>query len=82
MTAQRILYAVTSTISTNADVGADPNKLVKVTDLVRATTLPQGTENHNGNAPLGTFVTLRSAPAGEILRGVAFAPHAEDDNDQ
>jgi hypothetical protein len=76
------IYAVTSTISTNADVGADPNKLMKVTDLVRATTLPTSNENHNGNAPLGTFVTLRSAQAGEILRGVAFAPHGEGDNDQ
>ena len=75
------IYAVTSTVSANVDSGADPNKLVKVTDLVRATTLPTSTENHNGDAPLGTFVTLRSAQAGEVLRGVAFAPHSENDND-
>ncbi|HZU32881.1 MAG TPA: hypothetical protein VFB79_17325 [Candidatus Angelobacter sp.] len=76
------IFAVTSTLSANDDVGADPNKLVKVTDLVRATTLPQGNEKHNGNAPLGTFVTLRAAQAGEVLRGVAFAPHDDSDNDQ
>jgi hypothetical protein len=74
------IFAVTSTVSANADIGADPNKLVKVTDLLRATTLPTSTENHNGNAPLGTFVTLRTAQSGEVLRGVAFAPHAEDDD--
>jgi hypothetical protein len=74
------IFAITSTVSNNADIGADPNKLVKVTDLLRSTTLPTSTENHNGNAPLGTFVTLRAAQSGEVLRGVAFAPHAEDDD--
>ncbi len=72
------IYAVTSTISANGDQGADPNKLVKVTDLLRATTLPQGDKRHNGDAPLGAFVTIRSAQAGEVLRGVAFAPHDRD----
>ena len=36
------IFAVTSTISASGDQGADPNKLVKVTDRLRATTLPQG----------------------------------------
>ena len=36
------IYAVTSTISANGDQGADPNKLVKVTDVLNATTLPTG----------------------------------------
>ena len=31
------IYAITSTISQNGDNGADPNKLVKVTDLISAT---------------------------------------------
>ena len=31
------IYAVTSTLSQNGDNGADPNKLVKVTDLLSAT---------------------------------------------
>jgi hypothetical protein len=74
------LYAVTSTISANGDPGADPNKVVKVTDLLRATTLPQSNEKHNGDAPLGTFVTIRAAQAGEVLRGVAFAPSDEGDD--
>jgi hypothetical protein len=60
------IYAVTSTVSASGDQGADPNKLVKVTDLLSATTLPTG--------GLGHFTTVRSAAAGEVLRGVAFAP--------
>jgi hypothetical protein len=77
------IFAVTSTVSTNGDQGADPNKVVKVTDLLRATTLPQSTDKHNGDAPLGTFVTIRSAQAGEVLRGVAFAPSDDGgDNDR
>jgi hypothetical protein len=65
------IYAVTSTISANGDQGADPNKLVKVTDLLKATTLPKGNF-------FGRFATLRSAQAGEVLRGVAFAPQDHD----
>ena len=76
------LYAVTSTISANGDQGADPNKLVKVTDLLRAKTLPQGNKKHDDDdAPLGRFVTIRSAQAGEVLRGVAFAPRDRDEDD-
>jgi hypothetical protein len=75
------IYAVTSTISASGDQGADPNKLVKVTDLLRATTLPQSNEKHDGDAPLGRFVTIRSAQAGEVLRGVAFAPRDRDEDD-
>ena len=60
------IWAITSTISANGDQGADPNKLVKVTDLLSATTGP--------SAGLGTFSTIRAAKAGEVFRGVAFAP--------
>jgi len=63
------LYAITSTISANGDQGADPNKLVAVKDLLSATSLPGG----NGGG-LGTFTTLRAAQAGEVLRGISFAP--------
>jgi hypothetical protein len=66
------IFAVTSTISASGDQGADPNKLVKVTDRLRATTLPQANSDDDGG--LGRFVTIRSAQAGEVLRGVAFAP--------
>lgn len=61
------IYAITSTVSSNGDTGADPNKLVKVTDSLLATTPPAGPN-------LGIFTTLRSAQAGEVFRGVAFAP--------
>jgi hypothetical protein len=62
------IYAVTSTVSTNGDPGADPNKLMKVTDILNAKSLP------TGHGFIGRFVTLRSARAREVFRGVAFAP--------
>ena len=58
------IYAITSTVSGNGDQGADPNKLVEVTDDLAATTLP-GTE---------TFTTLRAAGRLEVLRGVSYTP--------
>jgi hypothetical protein len=61
------IYAITSTISLNGDNGADPNKLVKVTDRVSATTLAT-------SGGLDWFETVRSAQAGEAFRGVALAP--------
>jgi hypothetical protein len=70
------IWAVTSTVSGNGDNGADPNKLVKVTDLISATTLPSAT------GWLGRFETIRSARAGEVFRGVAFAPKSDDDDDR
>jgi hypothetical protein len=65
------IWAITSTISANGDTGADPNKLVKVTDVISQTTLPTG-------GRLGTFRTVRSARAGEVFRGIAFAPKSDD----
>lgn len=64
------IYAITSTISQNGDNGADPNKLVKVSDLVSAT--QPATKGH-----LDRFVTIRSARAGEAFRGVALAPEED-----
>ncbi len=64
------IYAITSTISQNGDNGADPNKLVKVTDRISAT-------QPATNGRLDRFVTIRSARAGQAFRGVALAP--EDD---
>ena len=61
------IYAITSTISQNGDNGADPNQLVKVTDAISAT-------QPATNRYLDTFVTIRSARAGEAFRGVALAP--------
>src|SRR5262249_17895455 len=34
------IYAITSTISGSGDQGADPNRLVAITDIVSATSLP------------------------------------------
>jgi hypothetical protein len=73
------IYAITSTISANGDTGADPNKLVKVTDILKSTTLPTSDSNHDRDDAVGKFVTLRSAKAGEVFRGVAFAPGSDDD---
>jgi len=67
------IYAVTSTISSSGDQGADPNLLVKVADRLDATTLPTGAGDKDRDS-LGHFVTLRSAHAGEVFRGVALAP--------
>ena len=58
------IWAITSTVSGSGDQGADPNKLVVITDTLSATALPPG----------GSFVTLRSAKSGEALRGVSFTP--------
>jgi len=64
------IYAITSTISNNGDNGADPNKLVRVTDQISAT--EPATKGR-----LDNFETIRSARAGEAFRGIALAP--EDD---
>jgi hypothetical protein len=74
------LYAITSTISANGDQGADPNKLVKVADLMSATTLPTGDGDKDRDDRIGHFVIIRSAKAGEVFRGVAFAPKEHGDD--
>jgi hypothetical protein len=58
------IWAVTSTVSGGGDQGADPNKLVAITDPLSATA-PAGFEH---------FVTVRSAGFGQVLRGVSFTP--------
>ncbi len=62
------IYGITSTVSTNGDQGADPNKLVAITDVL-ANTDP-------AVAAKETFTLLKSAAAGEVLRGVSFTPAA------
>jgi hypothetical protein len=66
------IFATTSTVSANGDNGADPNKLVKVTDRVNDTALP------SGDGHLGHFTAIRNAKSGEVFRGVAFAPGDRD----
>jgi hypothetical protein len=70
------IWATTSTLSTNGDQGADPNKLVRVKDLLSAMTPPatNGYSNGQGRDGLGLFTTIEAAAAGEVLRGVALAP--------
>ena len=58
------IYAITSTVSGSGDQGADPNKLVAITDNLSATTLPTSEQ----------FTTMMSAGYGEVLRGVSFTP--------
>ena len=58
------IWAITSTVSGNGDQGADPNRLVAITDKLAATTLPANE----------SFATLRTAKSGEVLRGISFTP--------
>ncbi len=60
------IWAITSTISGNGDVGADPNRLVAIRDAV---------ENADaGAAAKERFFTLRTSVFAEVLRGVSFTP--------
>jgi hypothetical protein len=58
------IWAITSTTSGGGDTGADPDKLVAITDNLKSTTLPAQER----------FFTLRTAGFGEVLRGVSFTP--------
>jgi hypothetical protein len=58
------IYAVTSTVSGGGDQGADPNKLVAITDALAATSLPAAER----------FQVISSAGLGQVLRGVTFTP--------
>jgi uncharacterized protein (TIGR03437 family) len=62
------IWGVTSTVSTNGDQGADPNQLVSVTDVLANTDPTIGAKE--------TFTILRTANAGEVLRGITLAPAA------
>jgi hypothetical protein len=61
------LYAITSTVSTGTgDQGADPNKLVAITDTLSDSSAAQASGE--------TFTTLETASYGQVLRGVGVAP--------
>jgi hypothetical protein len=62
------IYGITSTVSGGGDQGADPNKLVAITDNPAATTLPGE-----------RFAIIRSAGFGQVLRGVTFTPRTDTD---
>jgi len=63
------IWGITSTISGNGDVGADPNRLVVIRDPIENTQL--STRFQPG------FLTLRTADFAEVLRGVSFTPGTE-----
>jgi hypothetical protein len=58
------IWAITSTVRGNGDQGADPNKLVAVTDD------PSATVPGAGEA----FSLIRAARSGGVLRGVGLTP--------
>ncbi|MCW3042360.1 MAG: hypothetical protein JWL57_518 [Actinobacteria bacterium] len=58
------IWAMSSTVSGGGDQGADPNRLVAITDRTAAGTLPAGE----------SFKTLQTSAAGSVLRGVSFTP--------
>lgn len=62
------IYGITSTVSLNGDQGADPNKLLAITDVLSNLTA--------SGAASEQFITLDTAGYGEVLRGIAFAPTA------
>ena len=76
------IYGITSTVSGNGDQGADPNRLVAVTDDLSNTNAAKAANEK--------FTIIRKADFAEVLRGVAFAPSGNEngnsdeqgDNDQ
>jgi hypothetical protein len=58
------IWAVTSTVSGGGDQGADPNKLVEITDPLAAASPAAGE----------SFRTVQAARFAEVLRGVSFTP--------
>jgi histidinol phosphatase-like enzyme len=53
-------------VSGAGDTGADPNKLVVITDRVSDTTAAEAANEK--------FLTLQTAGFGEVLRGVQWTP--------
>jgi hypothetical protein len=63
------IWAITSTISGNGDTGADPNRLVAITDRLKNTDVTKAASEK--------FFTVRQAGFAEALRGVSFTPDAD-----
>jgi hypothetical protein len=59
-----IIWGITSTVSGSGDQGADPNRLVAVTDVLSSTS----------PGPLEAFWTMQTARYAEVLRGVSLTP--------
>ena len=60
------LWAATSTVSGSGDQGADPNKLVEITDQLGTTS--------TGQVSHEKFHTVLQATYGQVVRGVSFTP--------
>jgi hypothetical protein len=60
------LWATTSTSSASGDNGADPNRVVRITDILSAKSL-------SGPVKFEAFQTLAGPTYGTVYRGVAFA---------
>ena len=58
------IWAIISTVSGNGDPGADPSRLVTITDQPGATSPATGE----------SFRTVQTAANGQVLRGVSFTP--------
>jgi hypothetical protein len=67
------IWAITSTVSGNGDQGADPNRLVMITDNLSAT--------GPNPPPDESFTTLRTAQFAEVFRGISFTPGTGADDD-
>ena len=65
------IYAITSTVSGATDQGADPNRLVEITDHLSYTTDSQASGEQ--------FKTIKTALSGAVLRGVSFVTEPSDD---
>ena len=65
------LWATTATSSASGDNGADPNKVVRITDRLSATTL-------TGDVSHETFTTIAGPTYGTAYRGVAYVCAAID----
>ena len=62
------IYAVTSTVSTNGDPGADPNEVLSITDTIANTSAT--------TAASEKFTVVEAPVAGQVYRGVCLAPTA------
>ena len=60
------IWAITSTVSGNGDTGADPNRLVRITDQLANTDPTLAAQEK--------FTVVRKAQFSEVLRGVSFTP--------
>jgi hypothetical protein len=60
------LWATTSTSSAAGDQGADPNKVVRINDVLAATSLTKQVSHE-------AFKTMLGPKYGTVYRGVAYA---------